>query len=90
MSTQNVAGAGLQWAIPHTPSQVLHDVGFEYSPTESQSVYFILELSVDYSGHFDKVTTLPIWPVFVRPKSGQIIKVPLYLHNILQMKRDLL
>ncbi len=41
VSTQNVAGA-----IPHTLSWVLHDVGFEYLPTETQSVYFLLELSV--------------------------------------------
>ncbi len=36
----------LQGAIPHTLSWVLHDVGFECSPTETQSVYFLLELSV--------------------------------------------
>ncbi len=33
-------------SYPLTLSWVLHDVGFEYLPTETQSVYFLLELSV--------------------------------------------
>ncbi len=32
--------------MPHTLSWVLCDVAFEYLPTETQSVYFLLELSV--------------------------------------------
>ncbi len=39
-------GMDLQRAIPHTQSWILHDVSFEYLPTKTQSVYFLLELSV--------------------------------------------
>ncbi len=39
-------GVELQWAVPHTMSWVLNDLGFGYSLTETQSVYFLLELSV--------------------------------------------
>ncbi len=46
-------GVELQWAIPHTLSWVLHDVGFEYLPTKTQSVYFLLELSV----------IVTVWPI---------------------------
>ncbi len=37
---------GTSQAISHTLSWVPHDVGYEYLLTETQSVYFLLELSV--------------------------------------------
>ena len=39
-------GVELQQAIPHNLSWVPHDVGLEYLLMETQSVYFLLELSV--------------------------------------------
>ena len=51
-----LVGAELQRAVTHTLSWVLHDLSFEYLLTETQSVYFPLELSV--CKHWGQVATL--------------------------------
>ena len=51
-------GVELQRAVPHTVSFVLHDLGFEYTLTETQSVYFLLELSVYEAWQIIPVSTM--------------------------------